>query len=275
MNFLGPKDTADYLLYGLWSNRAFDEAKMRGDIHGVPILEEEKPLHITNPSTWKLNEKAIYTHYCSNETISGVRLPFIPETKNALIADVSSDILSGPLDVSKFSLIYGCAQKNMGISGLAVVVLHKDMLEKVQPNIPTVFDFKKQTEFNSIYNTVNTFAIYVLNEVLKWNKEQGGLEEMQKRNHQKAQMLYDFIDASDFYSNNIAPDCRSIMNVTFYLPSEELDKQFDEASHKAGLCFLKGHRFHGGLRASIYNAMPLEGVQSLVDFMKSFEAAQP
>jgi phosphoserine aminotransferase len=272
MNLLKKQQSADYLLYGLWSQRAFDEAKMFADVKGVTIGTDSPPLSIVPEKDWVLNKEAMYLHYCSNETVSGMRLPFVPATNLPLIADMSSDILSQPIDVSSYGLLYACTQKNMGIAGLSVVIVRDDLIDQAQPGLPSIFDFKKQDEFNSLYNTTNTFTMYVLNEVLKWTKKQGGLSAMQERNQAQAKALYDFIDESAFYTNSIDPAYRSLMNVTFQLPSREQEADFVAKAEKQGLMFLKGHRLHGGIRASIYNAMPDAGVDALLDFMRAFIA---
>ncbi|MCA1557450.1 MAG: 3-phosphoserine/phosphohydroxythreonine transaminase, partial [Acidobacteria bacterium] len=215
---------------------------------------------------------AAYVHFTTNETIEGVEWKHEPEVGEVpLVADASSDIMSHPIPLEKYALIYAGAQKNMGPSGVTLVILRDDLLARIPENLPTMLDFRTHTENNSLYNTPNTFGIYIIMLVTEWLKDIGGLEGMQRANEEKANLLYDAIDATDFYRGHADADSRSIMNVTFRLPSEELEKRFAQESTARGLDGLKGHRSVGGIRASIYNAFPKEGVEALVSFMKEFE----
>ncbi|MBO5959013.1 MAG: 3-phosphoserine/phosphohydroxythreonine transaminase, partial [Lentisphaeria bacterium] len=216
-------------------------------------------------------EDASFFHITSNNTIYGTQYPFFPESKCPMIADMSSDIMSRKLDVSKFGMIYAGAQKNLGPSGMAVVIIRKDLVERTPANVPTMLRYATYTENDSLYNTPPTFGIYMLSLVTDWVREIGGIEEVEKRNNAKAALLYSAIDGSEgFYRNPVAADSRSKMNVIWRLPSEELEAEFVKAATAAGMIGLKGHRSAGGIRASIYNAMPMEGIEKLVDFMADF-----
>ncbi len=222
--------------------------------------------------TWKLDPEAAYVHICANETISGLEYHWVPETGGVpLVADMSSSILSRPIDVSRYGLIYAGAQKNIGPAGLTIVVVDERLLGGPLPTTPSAFDYTVQAANNSMINTPPTFAIYLAGLVFRWIRSLGGLSAMAERNRAKAKILYDCIDASGFYRNAIAPSDRSIMNVTFHLPDPSFDGPFLEAARAAHLLQLKGHRVVGGMRASIYNAMPLEGAQALVELMREFE----
>jgi phosphoserine aminotransferase len=219
-----------------------------------------------------LNPHAAYVHITSNETIEGVQWKREPHVGNVpLVADASSDILSRAIDVDKYGIIYAGAQKNMGPSGVTLVILREDLLQRIPENLPTMLDYRIQVENKSLYNTPNTWGIYILSLVCKWLQEKGGIAVMERENEQKAQLIYDVIDATDFYRGHADIDCRSTMNVTFRLPAEELEKKFVSEATAQGLDGLKGHRSVGGIRASIYNAFPREGVEALVSFMKEFE----
>ncbi len=271
LNLLGESRRADYLNTGLWSKKAIAEARRYGEVNVAASSEETGFTTIPPPETWQLSEDAAYLHYTPNETINGVEFPFIPESPAPLVADMSSTILSRPLDVSRFGIIYAGAQKNVGPAGLTVVIVDPSILQEPLPMTPTLYQYRVHIENGSMYNTPPTFSWYVAGLVLQWLKRQGGLAAMGERNRRKAQMLYDAIDASDFYHNPVDPSCRSWMNVPFILADTSLDKRFLEEAEKAGLVGLKGHRLVGGMRASIYNAMPIEGVEALIDFMKEFE----
>ena len=222
---------------------------------------------------WKVNAGAAYVHYCPNETIEGIEIFEIPETGVVpLVADMSSTILSRPIDVSKFGVIYAGAQKNIGPSGLAIVIVREDLIGKARKVIPSIFDYQVQADAGSMFNTPPTYSWYLAGLVFKWLKEQGGLIEIEKKNIAKAELLYNFIDSSNLYRNSIDKSVRSRMNIPFQLNDESLNELFLEESKQANLLTLKGHRIVGGMRASIYNAMPIEGVQALVDFMEKFEA---
>jgi phosphoserine aminotransferase len=224
-------------------------------------------------NTWKLDSQAAYVHICSNETIGGVQYHQMPDVGGVpLVADMSSDILSRPIDVSKFGLIYAGAQKNIGPAGLTIIIVREDLIGQPHPALPTAFDYKTVADNESMYNTPPTYAIYIAGLVFNWLKKQGGLKAMQEHNATKAAVLYDFLDQTKFYSSPVARDCRSLMNVPFKLKDEALDAAFLKGAEARGMLQLKGHRAVGGMRASIYNAMSVDGVRSLVGYMKEFEA---
>ncbi|WP_339772735.1 3-phosphoserine/phosphohydroxythreonine transaminase [uncultured Paraglaciecola sp.] len=272
LNLSSEHDSADYVVSGSWSKSAVDEAQKYVDVNvAATTTIQDGFVVMQTQANWKLNPDAAYVHYCPNETVDGVEINWIPETGDIpLVADMSSNILSQPIDVSKFGVIYAGAQKNIGPSGLSVVIVRDDLLEKARNVTPSIFDYTVIAKHDSMYNTPPTFAWYLAGLVFKWLKEQGGVEAMAERNLAKSQLLYSCIDDSGFYTNNVAPEYRSRMNVTFHLPDAELDKQFLAEAEVAGLKALKGHRIVGGMRASIYNAMPIEGVQALVNFMQDF-----
>lgn len=273
LNLLGDNTRADYVDGGYWAASAVKEAKKycqpnvidaKVTVDGLRAL---KPMH-----DWQLSDNAAYVHYCPNETIDGIAIDETPDFGDAIVAaDFSSTILSGPLDVSRFGVIYAGAQKNIGPAGLTLVIVREDLLGKAHTACPSVFDYTVLSENDSMFNTPPTFAWYLSGLVFKWLKAQGGVEAMNRINQQKADLLYGVIDTSGFYRNDVAPANRSRMNVPFQLADSNLDKLFLEESFAAGLHALKGHRVVGGMRASIYNAMPLAGVQALTDFMKDFE----
>lgn len=270
MNLMGKNPNADYIVTGQWSKSAIAEAEKIGKVR---VLNGFEGNDSTTPLArhWDLDPNAAYVHYCVNETVEGVEYPFIPETGDVpLIADMSSTILSRPLDVSKFGLIYAGAQKNIGPSGLAVVIVRDDLLDQACPQTPIVMDYAAMAKADSMVNTPPTYAWYLAGLVFKWLKRQGGLEVMGERNKAKAELLYNYVDNSDFYSNSVHPDARSWMNIPFQLNDDSLNDAFLSQAQAAGLTTLKGHRSVGGMRASIYNAMPIEGVQALVDFMDVF-----
>lgn len=272
MNLLTPGATADYIVTGVWSQKAVKEAKRVGTVNIAATTEADKFTHVPAPGDVKLTPGAAYVHVTSNNTIYGTQWRTLPDAGGApLVNDASSDIFSQPIDVSKHGLIYAGAQKNLGPSGVTLVIIRKDLLERSQASLPTMLSYKTHAENQSLFNTPPVFGIYVLRLVLKWLRANGGLEAMAVQNERKANLLYAEIDRSGFYRGHARPDSRSRMNVTFRLPSEELEKQFAKESTAAGLDGLKGHRSVGGLRASIYNAFPEEGVQALVDFMREFE----
>ncbi len=271
MNLLPDGKSADYVNTGSWSKKAFQEAQKLGkDVNVIASSEDDNFSYI--PYGITVNPNAEYVHITSNNTIAGTQWASYPNTGSVpLIADMSSDINSRKIDVSKFALIYAGAQKNMGPSGVTVVIIREDLLEKSPDNIPTMTSYKIIGGKDSLYNTPPTFGIYVIKLVLEWLKNLGGVEEMEKINRKKAELLYKAIDSSDFYRGTVKEDSRSIMNVTFRLPNEELEKKFIAESLKNGMIGLKGHRSVGGCRASIYNAVPLAAVEALVDFMAEFE----
>lgn len=271
LNLLGKNKKADYISTGIWSEKAIKEAKRYGDINVIEAqTQKEGKTSVLPVSEWHLSDDAAYVHYCENETIGGLQFSEIPETNAPLIADLSSSILSAPIDVSKFGLIYAGAQKNIGPAGLTIVIVREDLLDQTQPELPSVMNYAAQAQNDSMLNTPATYAWYLAGLVFEWLLEQGGIEAIHKINLQKAQLLYDFIDQSDFYANPIAKENRSIMNVPFTLANTDLEPLFLQEAVKANLLNLAGHRSVGGMRASIYNAVPLEGVQALVEFMASF-----
>jgi phosphoserine aminotransferase len=268
-----PKDgSADYIITGSWGKKALKEAKMSGAVNVAATTEDGNFSRVPQQDELKLDPHAAYVHFTTNETIQGVEFKQEPETNEVpLVADASSDILSRPIDVRKYGLIYAGAQKNMGPSGVTLVIIRDDLLERIPAGLHTMMDYRTHVENRSLYNTPNTFGIYIISLVCKWLVEKGGLQGMHRENEVKAGMLYDAIDATDFYRGHADADSRSLMNVTFRLPTEDLEKQFAKEATAAGLDGLKGHRSVGGIRASIYNAFPREGVEALVAFMKEFE----
>ncbi|HEY0385740.1 MAG TPA: 3-phosphoserine/phosphohydroxythreonine transaminase, partial [Pyrinomonadaceae bacterium] len=272
MNFLTEGASADYILTGSWGKKALKEAKRTGATNVAATMADSNFTRIPSQDELKLDPTAAYAHLTSNETIEGVEWKWEPEVGEVpLIADASSDILSRPLPVEKYALIYAGAQKNMGPSGVTLVILRDDLLKRIPDGLHTMLDYRTHVEANSLYNTPNTFGIYIIMLVCKWLQEKGGLSTMHAENEVKAKIIYDAIDATDFYRGHADTDSRSLMNVTFRLPSEELEKQFAKEATAAGLDGLKGHRSVGGIRASIYNAFPRAGVEALVAFMKDFE----
>ncbi|HEX6718865.1 MAG TPA: 3-phosphoserine/phosphohydroxythreonine transaminase [Pyrinomonadaceae bacterium] len=272
MNFLPADGSADYVLTGSWGKKALKEAKKVGGVNVAATMADGGFTRVPSRDEMSLNPHAAYVHFTSNETIEGVEWKREPNVGDVpLVADASSNILSREIDVNKYGLIYAGAQKNMGPSGVTLVILRDDLLQRVPENLPTMLDYRVHVENKSLYNTPNTWGIYIMDLVCKWLKEKGGLAAMERENEQKAQLLYDAIDATDFYRGHADMDCRSNMNVTFRLPSDELDKKFVAETTAQGLDGLKGHRSVGGIRASIYNAFPREGVEALVSFMKDFE----
>lgn len=272
MNFLAPAASADYILTGSWGKKALKEAKKSGVVNVAATTADGGFTRVPEQDELTLDPKAAYVHITTNETIEGVQWKREPETGNVpLVADASSDILSHPVPVGKYGLIYAGAQKNMGPSGVTLVIIRDDLLQQIPANLPTMLDFRTHVEQKSLYNTPNTWGIYIIGLICKWLREKGGLEGMQRENEAKARLIYDAIDGSNFYRGHADADSRSIMNVTFRLPSEELEKKFAVEATEQGLDGLKGHRSVGGIRASIYNAFPREGCEALVSFMKEFE----
>jgi phosphoserine aminotransferase len=273
LNLARSDSTVDYLVTGHWSKKALGEAQ-RFTARASIAADEAASQYTTVPAqaALRLSAGAAYVHYTPNETIGGVEFPYVPETGSVpLVADMSSTILSRPLEVSKFGLIYAGAQKNIGPAGLTVVIVREDLTGQARPGTPTVWDYRAVAAEGSMLNTPPTFAWYCAGLVFRWLKAQGGLAATAARNRAKAQLLYGAIDSSGFYSNPVAPSCRSWMNVPFTLAEPALDETFVLEARRAGLANLEGHRAVGGMRASLYNAMPLEGVQALVAFMKEFE----
>ena len=272
MNLLRGKTKADYIDTGEWSKKSIKEAQKYCTVNVAASAKASGYTTIPPRAEWQLDPEAAYVHICSNETIGGVQYPSTPEVGDVpLVADMSSDILSKPVDVSQYGLIYAGAQKNIGPSGLTLVIVREDLLGQPHPMLPTAFDYKTVADNDSMYNTPPTYAIYIAGLVFHWIKAQGGLAAMAAHNQAKAAVLYDYLAASSFYSCPVAADCRSLMNVPFRLKDESLDEAFLKGAQARGLVQLKGHRSVGGMRASIYNAMPIAGVQALVDWMREFE----
>ncbi len=271
LNLLGGKTTADYVNTGAWSKKAIAEAKRFCDVNVVASSEEQKFSTAPAQDSWNLSTDAAYLHYTPNETIGGVEFPFVPDVNVPLVADMSSTILSRPIDVSKFGVIYAGAQKNIGPAGLTIVIVQKGLIGQAANNTPSMFDYAVHAKTDSMNNTPPTYAWYLAGLVFAWIKERGGLEKMAEVNERKAAKLYAAIDGSGFYANPVDVPCRSWMNVPFTLADAELDAKFLEEAKKENLITLKGHRSVGGMRASIYNAMPEAGVDALIAFMQDFE----
>lgn len=273
LNLLGDSNQADYIDGGYWAHSAIEEAEKYCSPNTIDVKTQIDGLSGIKPmKDWALNDKAAYVHYCPNETIGGIAIDEQPDFGDkTVVADFSSTILSRPIDVSRYGVIYAGAQKNIGPAGITVIIVREDLLGKARKETPSILDYTVLNECDSMFNTPPTFAWYLSGLVFKWLKAQGGLSEMGRRNQEKASHLYNFVDSSDFYRNGIAPANRSWMNVPFQLADGNLDKVFLEESKAAGLHALKGHRVLGGMRASIYNAMPLAGVQALTAFMADFE----
>jgi phosphoserine aminotransferase len=273
MNLLRGHASADYIDTGEWSKKSIKEAKKYAKVNIAASAADSGYTTIPDRQAWKLDPDAAYVHICSNETIGGVEYHFTPDVGSVpLVADMSSDILSRPVDVSRYGLIYGGAQKNIGPAGLTIVIVREDLLGQAVPATPSAFDYKTVADNDSMYNTPPTYAIYIAGLVFKWLQAQGGLAAMEVKNRAKAALLYDYLDTTGFYRAPVARDCRSLMNVPFKLKDEALDAAFLKGAEARGMVQLKGHRSVGGMRASIYNAMPLDGVTALVAYMKEFEA---
>lgn len=271
MNLLRGKPVADYVLTGEWSKKAQAEAGKFCRTNVVATAEDRKFSYVPAPATWRRSADAAYVHVCTNETIGGVEYHWTPDTGSVpLVADMSSHILSRPVDVSRYGLIYAGAQKNIGPAGLTIVIVREDLIGNALPGTPSVLDYRQQAEANSMVNTPPTFAIYLAGLTFQWLLAKGGLEAVERENVAKSTLLYDYLDSQDFYSNSVEKADRSRMNVPFRLRDESLDGQFLKEAEARGLSQLKGHRFVGGMRASLYNAMPFDGVQALVAFMADF-----
>jgi len=273
MNFLGQGQTANYVMSGSWADKAVKEAKLIGQTHEAASSKESKYMSLPDLKNMKLSENAAYLHLTSNETIEGTQFKEFPDMGSVpLICDMSSDILSRPFDLNQFAMVYAGAQKNLGPSGVAVVIIREDMITDSK-HLPTMLRYQTYLANNSLYNTPPSFGVYMINEVLKWIEEKGGLQGVQAMNRKKAGLIYDAIDNSDgFYRGCVNAEARSDMNITFRLATEELEKQFVKESEQAGFVGLKGHRSVGGLRASVYNAVPYESAQALVEFMQQFKS---
>lgn len=272
INFLGQDASADYVVTGAWGKKAVKEAKRCGTVNTIVNYAEQGFKSTPKQDELNINTNASYVHYTSNETIEGVEFKYDVDGGGVpVVCDASSNICSKPIDVSKHALIYAGAQKNMGPSGVTIVIIRDDMLAKIPEGLHTMLDYRTHTTNNSLYNTPNTWGIYIIDLVCKWLKGNGGLEAMNRANEEKANLIYNVIDSTDYYRGHADLDSRSNMNVTFRLPSEELEKKFTSEATAQGLDGLKGHRSVGGIRASIYNAFPKVGVERLVEFMKEFE----
>ncbi len=276
LNLMNKSGKADFVITGQWANKAYQEASKLCGAENCNVVASSKDKtfsYIPELDKSKFTPDADYFHICQNNTIYGTKWAELPDTGNVpLVADLSSCILSEPVDVSKYGMIYAGAQKNMGPAGLTVVIIREDLIGNAKECTPTMFDYKTHSENGSMYNTPPTYGIYILKLVLEWVKEMGGLEKMKEINEKKAAVLYDFLDSSEMFSATVEGEARSLMNVPFVTGNDELDAKFVAESKKAGFINLKGHRSVGGMRASIYNAMPIEGVEKLVEFMKKFEA---
>ena len=270
LNLMGEGKVVDYVNTGEWSKKAIKEAKRYAKVNVVASSEDTNFTTIPAFDSWNLSDDAAYLHYTPNETIGGLEFFWTPDSKVPLVADMSSTILSRPIDVNKFALIYAGAQKNIGPAGLTIVIVRKDLLGKASPITPTMMDYKTAADNDSMYNTPPTLAWYLAGLVFKWLKAQGGLEAMERINRRKAEKLYSYIDASGFYSNPVEVASRSLMNIPFVLADASLDKAFLAGAEEAGLLNLKGHRSVGGMRASVYNAVPEEAVDALIAYMKDF-----
>ncbi len=273
MSWLGNGKTASFVNTGTWSKKAMKEANVFGDVHVAASSEDENFSYIPTNDEISWQDNAVYAHYTSNNTIAGTQFTSIPTPPSSmpLLCDASSDIFSRPIDIGAHGMVYAGAQKNLGPSGIALVILRKDLIESANEGLPSMLQYRVHAKAGSCFNTPPTFGIYIMGEVFKWILEQGGLDAMAKINSEKAAILYDFLDESEMFRGTARKDSRSNMNVTFRANSEELEASFIKEATAAGLPGLKGHRSVGGMRASIYNAFPTKGVTALVDFMKSFE----
>ncbi len=276
LNLMKKNRTADYIVSGQFSGKAYKEAQKFGNANLIATSKEANFTYVPKVEKGDFSKDADYVHICFNNTIYGTKFPYIPDTGDIpLVADMSSFILSEPVDVSKFGVIYAGAQKNMAPAGLTVVIIREDLLGNACPEIPTMLDYAVMAENGSMYNTPPCYCIYVAKLVYEWILGLGGLEKMKEMNEKKAKLLYDYLDSQSYYSAPVERECRSLMNVTFVTGDAELDKKFAKEADAKGLKNLKGHRSVGGMRASIYNAMPYEGVEALVEFMKEFANNNP
>ena len=277
LNLIKKTGKADYVVSGQFSGKAFKEAQKMGfDVKCIATSKEDNFTYVPKITKDDIRPDASYVHICFNNTIYGTKFGYIPDTGDIpLVADMSSCIISEPVDVSRFGVIYAGAQKNMAPAGMTLVIVREDLLDYAMEDMPTMLEWKTMAENDSMYNTPPCFTIYVAKLVYEWILSLGGLDEMKKLNEKKANLLYDYLDSQDYYIAPVKKDSRSMMNVTFVTGNEELDKKFASESTKAGLKNLKGHRSVGGMRASIYNAMPYEGVEKLVEFMKNFAKENP
>ena len=272
MNLMKNK-VADYIVTGQWAKKAWQEAQKYGTANKIASSEDKTFSYIPDCSDLPISPDADYVYICENNTIYGTKYKTLPNTKGKiLVSDVSSCFLSEPMDIEKYGIVYGGVQKNVGPAGLVIAIIREDLItEDVLPGTPTMLTYKTHADANSLYNTPNCYGIYICGKVFKWLKKQGGLEAMKERNEKKAKVLYDYLDSSKLFKGTVEPASRSLMNVPFVTGDKELDAKFVKEAEAAGLVNLKGHRTVGGMRASIYNAMPIEGVEALVEFMKKFE----
>ena len=272
MNLMKNK-VADYIVTGQWAKKAAKEAEKYGEVHVVASSEDKTFSYIPDCSDLEISEDADYVYICENNTIYGTKFKELPDTKGkTLVADVSSCFLSEPVDVSKYGVIYGGVQKNVGPAGVVIAIIREDLItDDVLDGTPTMLKYKTHADAGSLYNTPPAYGIYICGKVFKWLKKQGGLEAIKERNEKKAKILYDYLDESKLFKGTVVPKDRSLMNVPFITGNKELDVKFVKEAKEAGFENLKGHRSVGGMRASIYNAMPVEGVEKLVEFMKAFE----
>ena len=276
LNLLNNSKKADYIVSGQFSGKAYKEAQKYGDIALAATSKDANFVFVPKTDRSSFRSDADYVHICFNNTIYGTKFPYIPDTGDIpLVADMSSCIISEPVDVSKFGLIYAGAQKNMAPAGLTIVIVREDLIGKADPQIPTMLDYSIMAENDSMYNTPPCYCIYIAKLVYEWILEMGGLEKMKEHNQKKASILYDYLDSQDYYIAPVEKESRSMMNVTFVTGDADLDKKFAKEAEACGLKNLKGHRSVGGMRASIYNAMPIEGVEKLVEFMKDFAKNNP
>jgi phosphoserine aminotransferase len=271
MNLLPSGRTASYLNTGTWSRKAIKEAKLFGNVQVAYSSEETNFDHVPGNEDYQVDPAAEYLYFVSNNTIFGTQFAEFPQTDKPLVCDMSSDILSRPVDIKPFGLIFAGAQKNMGPAGCTVVIIREDLLDRTPEKVPTMFRYKTHADAGSMFNTPPCFAIYCIGLVLKWLKNLGGLAAIERINHEKGALLYEAIDSSDFYRGHALMDSRSLMNITFNLPTPELEAKFVAEATELGMDGLKGHRSVGGIRASIYNAFPRQGVEKLVDFMAEFK----
>jgi phosphoserine aminotransferase len=265
----GPK--ADFILTGIWTEKSAKEAAKYGQVNIAASSAADGFNSIPDQKDWQLSDDAAYVHICTNETVGGVEFQYVPKVNKPLVADVSSNILSRVWDINDFGVLFGGAQKNIGPAGLSIVIVRKELLGHAMPITPMVWDWAKQSEHDSMLNTPPTYSIYLAGLVFKWLKRQGGVAAMEKQNIAKSNLLYNYIDQSSLFTSKVKSNCRSRMNVTFFLKDESLNDAFVEGAAKVGLVNIKGHKSIGGMRASIYNAMPMKGVETLVDYMKGFE----
>lgn len=272
LNLMVKSGTADYIDSGMWSSKAIKEAKKFGKVNVVASSKSDTYTHIPSYTKEQFNPEADYVYICQNNTIYGTKFNVLPDTGNIpLVADLSSCILSEKMDVTKYGIIFAGAQKNLGPAGVTVVIVRKDLIGQASETVPTMLDYKTHLDNGSMYNTPPTYGIYILNLVLEWIEAQGGIEAIETKNKEKAALLYDYLDSSEMFKGTAAKEDRSLMNIPFVTGNEALDAQFVKEATAAGFVNLKGHRSVGGMRASIYNAMPTEGVKALVAFMKAFE----